>query len=88
MSFIFNSIFVNYYIVTIVLTRSPSRIVRGVGKFITPPTKALRAMDVYANSLAYDGQMAALAKRSWNLGKKSGDFKAFKKNFLKNNFSN
>ncbi len=48
--------------------RSPSKILRGAGKFITPPTKALRAMDTFFNSLAYDAQMGALKKRAVNLG--------------------
>jgi hypothetical protein len=64
--------------------RSPSQTVRIAGKFITPPTKALRAMDVYANTLAYDGQMMALAKRAWIKGGKRGKFKKFAKEFVEN----
>jgi len=62
--------------------RSASPFVRGVGKVITTPTKALRTMDVYANSLAYDGQLNALAKRAWNSGGKKGSYKKFQKNFV------
>jgi hypothetical protein len=46
--------------------RSPSKIMRGIGKVITVPTRSLRAMDVAANAMAYDGQMAALARRTYN----------------------
>jgi hypothetical protein len=63
--------------------RSGSKVVRGVGKVLTVPTKALRTMDVYANSIAYDGQMQALAKRSWNLIKgKKPPFKDYSKKFV------
>ena len=44
--------------------RSRNAAVRGAGKVITIPTRALRAMDVYANTIAYDSQMAALATRT------------------------
>lgn len=44
--------------------RSPNEFVRGVGKFITIPSRGLRAMDVLGNAAAYDTQMAALAKRT------------------------
>jgi hypothetical protein len=63
--------------------RSNSPAVRGVGQVLTIPTKALRTMDVYANSIAYDGQMQALAKRAWIQGKKKGDFKPFMEKFVK-----
>ncbi len=65
--------------------RSPSKIVRGVGKFITPPTKALRAMDVMANSIGYEAQLRAVARRSANLkGLKGQARKVFESNLLKN----
>jgi hypothetical protein len=66
--------------------RSPYGVLRGVGTVIDKPTRALRVMDVYANSIAYDGQMAALAKRAWNkLPKKTrGNFKSFHKSFAEN----
>lgn len=44
--------------------RAPNPVVRGVGKVVTIPTKALRSMDVFANSIAYDSQLRAIAKRS------------------------
>lgn len=47
--------------------RSPIAAVRGAGKFLTVPTKALRGMDVLANSIAYDSQINAIARRSANL---------------------
>lgn len=43
--------------------RSRNEVVRGIGKVVTIPSKALRAMDVYSNAIAYDSQMAALATR-------------------------
>jgi hypothetical protein len=65
--------------------RSGSRIVRGAGKAITVPTKALRAMDVYANSIAYDGQMKALAHRAAFQKKLHGSArKEFVKRFVEN----
>jgi hypothetical protein len=65
--------------------RSPNKVVRGVGKFITPPTKALRAMDVYANSIAFDAQLASIAKRTalqQKVPRKA--HKAFIKKFVEN----
>lgn len=53
--------------------RSPYPALRFAGKFITPPTKALRAMDVWANATAYDGEMKALARRAANLKGLKGD---------------
>ena len=66
--------------------RSPYAVLRAAGTLIDKPTRALRVMDVYANSIAYDGQMSALAKRAWNqLPKKTrGKFKAFQKKFVEN----
>jgi len=64
--------------------RSNNPIVRGVGKVITVPTRGLRAMDVYANSIAYDSQMAALATRTaMQKGLKGASRKGFVRNFLK-----
>jgi hypothetical protein len=63
--------------------RSPNKIVRGVGKFITPPSKALRAMDVLANAASYDAQMGALAVRAGLNKKLTGEaLKSFIKNFV------
>jgi len=65
--------------------KGPNMVVRGIGKALTVPTKALRAMDVYANSLAYDGQMNALARRASNLkGLKGAARKEFEKKFVTN----
>ena len=64
--------------------KAPFKAVRGIGKAITPPTKALRAMDVYGNSLAFDGQMNALARRTANLkGIKGAARKEFETKFVK-----
>ena len=65
--------------------RSPNAAVRGVGKFLTIPTKALRGMDVLANSIAYDSQLNALARRSANLkGMTKATRGAFEDTFRKN----
>ena len=52
--------------------RSPNKAVREVGKYLTIPTKALRAMDIMGNSIGYDAQLNALARRTSNLKKLSG----------------
>jgi len=44
--------------------RSPSKAVREIGKYLTVPTKALRGMDVMAKTIAFDGQMKAIALRT------------------------
>lgn len=64
--------------------RAPNKAVRAIGKVITPPSKALRAMDVYANTLAYDAQVNALAKRAWIQKGKPGKFNVFNKRFAEN----
>lgn len=65
--------------------RSNVKVVRDIGKFLTIPTKALRGMDVFFNSLAYDGQMGALALRAAkNKGLKGDALDAFTKSFIKN----
>lgn len=43
--------------------RSPNAAMRAVAPFISAPTRALRAMDVWANSIAYDAQIGALIRR-------------------------
>lgn len=75
-------------------SRSPSAAMRKMESFlpvpgtgvklgITSPTRALRAMDVWANAAGYDAQMGALALRA---GKKQGlkgnDLKTFQREFL------
>jgi hypothetical protein len=44
--------------------RSPNAKVRAVAPYISAPTRALRAADVWANSIAFDSQMNALAFRA------------------------
>ena len=64
--------------------RSPNRFVRDAGDLITIPTKLLRGMDVMANSIAYDAQLNALARRASNLkGLKKGAREAFELAFIK-----
>lgn len=66
-------------------SHSPNEFVRGIGKVITPPTKALRAMDVWAGSIAYSQQAAALARRAaLKKGLKGIERKVFEKEWLQN----
>jgi len=44
--------------------RSPYKVLRQLATPITVPTRSLRGMDVWANSIAFDAQIAALARRS------------------------
>jgi hypothetical protein len=46
--------------------RSPNKGVRAIGKALTLPTRALRAMDVWGNSIGYDGHIGSLARRISN----------------------
>ena len=65
--------------------RSSNRVIRKVGEYITIPTKALRAMDVWANSMAYDAEAQALAIRAAKLKNLTGPAKdKFVKSFLEN----
>ena len=65
--------------------RSPYPILRKAGKVLTIPTKALRGMDVLGNSIAYDAQIKALARRTSNLKKISKDVrKVAEEKFAKN----
>jgi len=65
--------------------RSPNKVVRGIGKAITLPTKALRAMDVWGNSIAYDSHIRSLARRAANTqGLKGVTRDNFEKMFMKN----
>lgn len=62
--------------------RSPNAFLRGIGKYLTVPTKGLRAMDVMGNSMAYDAQLKALARRTANLKKIPKDkYRDFAKQF-------
>ena len=66
-------------------SRSDNKFVRGIGKAITPPTKALQAMDVMAKSIGYDAQIAALARRASNKAKLKGVNRSkFERNFIEN----
>ncbi len=65
-------------------SRSPSAFMR---KFASPvltmPSRALRAMDVWANAAAYDAQMASLALREGKkAGKKGDELKTFQREFI------
>ncbi|MCJ7615464.1 MAG: hypothetical protein MUO43_02890, partial [Desulfobacterales bacterium] len=65
--------------------RSPHAILRKAAPYITAPTRALRAMDVWGNSIAYDGQARSLARRMANQkGLKGKARDTFENNFIKN----
>jgi hypothetical protein len=65
--------------------RSPNKFVRKVGKHLTYPTRALRAMDVWANSISYDAQIAALARRQgMQRGLRGKALKDFEQNLIGN----
>lgn len=61
--------------------RSPSAAVRAIGVPLTVPTRALRAMDVYTNSIAYDSQVEALAVRAFKQGGSKGNKDEFVRSF-------
>lgn len=63
--------------------RSPNATIRKMAKYINPPTKALRAMDVWNNSIASDGHIHSLARRAANeKGLKGKAREAFEKDFI------
>ena len=65
--------------------RSPHKILRTVAPYLTVSTRALQAMDVWANSIAFDAQVNALARRAANQRGLKGDQRAqFEKNFAEN----
>ena len=65
--------------------RSPYKIARVLSPFLTAPSRALRAMDVWANSIAYDGQISALARRTGqNRGLTGEQLKKYEKEFVQN----
>ena len=65
--------------------RSPYKIARVLSPFLTAPSRALRAMDVWANSIAYDGHINALARRTGqNRGLTGEQLKLYEKEFVKN----
>ena len=64
--------------------RSPNPVVKKMGKYLTIPTKALRGMDVFGNSIAYDAEMGAIARRVSNVKNLRGDKrKLFEQKFIK-----
>ena len=64
--------------------RSPYPWMRKVGPLISIPTRALRAMDVWANAIGYDSEMAAIATREGiKKGLKGKSLKEFTRNFVK-----
>lgn len=50
-------------------SRSPNKYLRAVAPFVTFPSRALRAMDVWAKQIAYDAEINATAKRMEKQGK-------------------
>jgi hypothetical protein len=51
--------------------RSPNKYVRAMAPLITLPTRALRAVDVWANQANYEAELAAICKRMEKQGKGS-----------------
>ncbi|MCK4818242.1 hypothetical protein KA005_20905, partial [bacterium] len=49
--------------------RSPNKHLRQIAPFLTIPTKALRAMDVWANQMGYQAELGAICKRMEKQGK-------------------
>jgi hypothetical protein len=49
--------------------RSPNKYLRQIAPFLTIPTKALRAMDVWANQMGYQAELGAICKRMEKQGK-------------------
>lgn len=43
--------------------KSPNAAIRAAAPFVSAPTRALRAMDVWANSIAYSGEVNSIARR-------------------------
>lgn len=65
--------------------RSPHKILRKTAPFIAAPTRALRAMDIWANTMAYDSHIAALARRAANVkGLKGNARKSFERKLMLN----
>lgn len=64
--------------------RSPHKGLRKIAPVISTPTRALRAMDVWANTMAYDAQLGALATREGlKKGLKGDVLNKFTEEFLK-----
>uniref|UniRef100_A0A6M3IGS0 Putative structural protein n=1 Tax=viral metagenome TaxID=1070528 RepID=A0A6M3IGS0_9ZZZZ len=65
--------------------RSPNETVRKIAPYVDAPTRALRAMDVWANSMAYDGEMRSIARRQSNAkGLKGRARTEFERNLIEN----
>lgn len=65
--------------------RSPHKGLRKIAPFISAPTKALRAMDVWANTMAYDSHIYALTRRAANVkGLKGNTRKVFEQKLILN----
>lgn len=64
--------------------RSPSPLMRKIAPLISVPTRALRAMDVWANAIGYDSEMMAIATRAGiKKGLKGQTLKDFTIKFVK-----
>ena len=62
--------------------RSPNPLLRKAAPFITPPTRALRAMDAWVNAIGYDATVNSMARRISNQkGLKGKERQAFEKDF-------
>ena len=68
-------------------SRSPNAAVRKIGKFITPPTNALRALDAWANAIAYDAAVGQIARRVSNKKGLKGKERAVAENKLAENLT-
>jgi hypothetical protein len=65
--------------------RSPYKVMRKVAPLVSAPTRALRAMDVWFNGIAWDGAINSMARRtSIQKGLKGDAAKAFETKFKKN----
>lgn len=67
--------------------RSPNKTVRKIGKLITPPTNALRAMDAWGNAIAYDAAVGQMARRVSNKKGLKGNERAIAENKFAENLT-
>ena len=64
--------------------RSPNKVLQKAAPLLTAPTRALRAMDVWANSIAYDAHARVLARRESNRKGLTGESrKLFEEDYIK-----
>ena len=62
--------------------RSPHKTLRKIAPLISAPTRGLRAMDVWANSIAFDGQIKAVIRREGQKrGLKGKELKEFEEKY-------